>query len=114
MMAEKRGNDRVAAIKGEIGWKEYNERGFIIAGSPATVRDRLKEVVTELRVGQLIASLHMGNLSEEQAKKNTYLFATEVMPHLKGIWSEYEDKWTPQGLREAQAKAKTGEMVAAG
>ena len=110
-MAEKRGNDRVAAIKGEMGWNEYNERGFIIAGSPATVRERLREVVTELRVGQLIASLHMGNLSEEQAKKNTYLFATEVMPHLKGIWSEYEDRWTPQGLREVQAAA-TGELAA--
>lgn len=103
-MAEKRGNERLAAIKGEMGWKEYLDRGFVIAGSPATVRERLRELVTELRVGQLIATLHMGNLSEEQAKKNTFLFATEVVPHLKGIWSEYEDRWTPQGLAAANAK----------
>ena len=105
-MAESRGNERIAAIKGDMGWNEYIERGFVIAGSAATVRQRLSEVATELRVGQLIATLHMGNLSEEQAKKNTFLFATEVMPHLKGIWSEYEDRWTPQGLAIAQAKGK--------
>lgn len=104
-MAEKRGTDRTAAIKGEMSWNDYVEKGFIIAGSPATVRERLREVVTELRVGQLIPTLHMGNLSEEQAKKNTYLFATEVMPYLKSLWSEYEDHWTPQGREEIAAKA---------
>jgi alkanesulfonate monooxygenase SsuD/methylene tetrahydromethanopterin reductase-like flavin-dependent oxidoreductase (luciferase family) len=103
-MAEKRGNGRLAAIKGEMGWKEYLEGGYVIAGSPATVRDRLREVVTQLRVGQLIPTLHMGNLSEEQANKNTYLMATEVIPYLKDIWSEYEDLWTPQGLRAAQTR----------
>ena len=103
-IAEKRGQDRNAAMQGEMGWKDYVDKGFVIAGSPATVRDRLREVVTELRVGQLIACLHMGNLSEEQARKNTYLFAKEVMPGLKDIWSDWDDLWTPQGRREAAAK----------
>ena len=67
----------------------------MIAGSPATVRERLREVATELRIGQLIATLQMGNLSEEQTKRNTYLFATEVMPHLRDLWSEWPDNWTP-------------------
>ena len=103
-IAAKRGGERVAAMRGEMTWKELIEKGFVIAGSPETVRDRLRELVTELRVGQLIACLHMGNLSEEQGKKNTYLFAKEVMPHIKDIWSDYEDLWTPQGRLEAAAK----------
>jgi hypothetical protein len=69
------------------------------------VREQLKEVLTQLRVGQLIAALHMGNLSEEQGKKNTHLFATEVMPYLKDVWSDWDDLWTPQGRIEAAAKA---------
>jgi alkanesulfonate monooxygenase SsuD/methylene tetrahydromethanopterin reductase-like flavin-dependent oxidoreductase (luciferase family) len=105
-MAEKRGNGRLAAIKGEMGWKEYVEGGYIIAGSPATVRERLREVVTTLRVGQLIPTLHMGNLSEEQANKNTYLMATEVIPYLKDIWSDWEDRWTPQGLKAIQRESQ--------
>jgi hypothetical protein len=60
-------------------------------------------------VGQLIATPHMGNLSEEQAKKNTYLMATEEMPGLRDIWSEYPDMWTPQGrLEAAKAPAAAG------
>ena len=102
-MAAKRGIDRTRAARGELTWKDYVDGGFVIAGSPATVRDRLREVVKTLRVGQLIATPHMGNLSEDQAKKNSYLFATEVIPHLRDIWSEYPDLWTPQGIKEAAA-----------
>ena len=100
-MAEKRGMGRAAAARGEFKWKDYVEGGYVIAGSPATVTERLREVVKTLRVGQLIATPHMGNLSEEQAKKNTYLMATEVMPHLRDSWSEWPDLWTPQGRLEA-------------
>jgi alkanesulfonate monooxygenase SsuD/methylene tetrahydromethanopterin reductase-like flavin-dependent oxidoreductase (luciferase family) len=90
-----RGAEQAAAIKGELTWKDYVEKGFVIAGSPATVRERLREVATELRIGQLIATLQMGNLGEEQTKKNTYLFAKEVMPGLRDLWSEWPDNWTP-------------------
>jgi alkanesulfonate monooxygenase SsuD/methylene tetrahydromethanopterin reductase-like flavin-dependent oxidoreductase (luciferase family) len=105
--------DRERAYKGELSFAEYAEKGFIIAGSPATVRQRLREVVTELRVGQLIATPHVGNLSEEIARKNTYLFATEVIPYLRDIWSEYPDHWTPQVSQErVAAAARTGAAVA--
>src|SRR5262249_6980932 len=77
-IAERRGKERQAAMQGEMTWDDYVNKGFIIAGSPVTVRERLREVATELRVGQLIACLHMGNLNEELAKQNTYLFAKEV------------------------------------
>jgi hypothetical protein len=71
-------------------------------------------MVTQLRAGQLIACLHMGNLSEEQAKKNTFLFATEVLPYVRDLWSDWDDLWTPAGRRDAAAKqaSKAPETIA--
>jgi alkanesulfonate monooxygenase SsuD/methylene tetrahydromethanopterin reductase-like flavin-dependent oxidoreductase (luciferase family) len=103
--------DRERAYKGELSFREYDEKGFIIAGSPATVRQRLREVVTELRVGQLIATPHIGNLSEETARKNTFLFATEVIPYLRDIWAEYPDHWTPKVSQERVAQAAVNAKV---
>jgi alkanesulfonate monooxygenase SsuD/methylene tetrahydromethanopterin reductase-like flavin-dependent oxidoreductase (luciferase family) len=97
--------DRERAYKGELSFKEYDDKGFIIAGSPATVRQRMRELATELRVGQIIATPHIGDLSEETARKNTYLFATEVIPHLRDIWAEWPDHWTPKVSQERVAQA---------
>ena len=88
--------DRDRAYSGELSFQEYNEKGFIIAGNAKTVRERIRELAKELRVGQLIPTLHMGNLSEEVAKENTRLFATEVIPYLRDVWAEYPDNWTPK------------------
>ncbi|MHB8577173.1 MAG: LLM class flavin-dependent oxidoreductase [Dehalococcoidia bacterium] len=97
--------DRERAYKGELSFKEYDEKGFIIAGSPRTVRQRIRELVTELRVGQLIATPHIGNLSEEVARKNTNLFATEVIPYLRDIWADEPDHWTPKVSQQRVAAA---------
>ena len=102
-MAEKRRQDRNTAMQGEMGWKDQLDKGFVIAGSPATVRDQLREVATELRVGQLIACLHMGPERGAGTEEHVSL-ATEVMPGLKDIWFNWDDLWTPQGRREAVAK----------
>jgi len=48
---------------------------------------KLDEVREGVRVGQIIATPHIGNLSEETARKNTYLFAKEVIPYLRDIWA---------------------------
>ncbi|MGM0583193.1 MAG: LLM class flavin-dependent oxidoreductase [Pseudomonadota bacterium] len=84
------------ANRGDLDFWEYDKHGFIIAGTPERVRQRLEEMVKELRVGQLIGCLHMGNLPEDVASMNTHLLATEVQPHLSKLWSEYEDRWTPR------------------
>jgi hypothetical protein len=86
-------------------FSDYVESGAVIAGSPATVRERLRALATELRFGQLLCVLQMGNLSTEAAKKNTYLFATEVAPGLRGLHAEHEDRWTP---RVCQAPERAG------
>ena len=92
-----RGNNvqAAAAAPSEMTYRDYVERGHVIAGSPATVRQKLEELVKTLRIGQLICCMQVGNLNEELTNKNTSLFATEVMPHLRGIWSNYPDHWTP-------------------
>jgi hypothetical protein len=43
-------------------------------------------VATELRIGQLITCMHVGNLPEEVAAQNNYLFATAVIPKLRHVW----------------------------
>ena len=84
----------------QLGWKEFVEQGHVIAGSPATVRDRLAEAAKMLRVGHLMCLLHIGSMPRELTLKNTELFAKEVMPSLKSMWEEYEDPWWPQALSQ--------------
>ena len=84
--------------KANFTWKDYIDNGNVIAGSPATVRDRLREAIKGLRVGHLMVLCQFGDMPRGLAFKNTELFATEVMPHLRDMWSEYEDHWWPQPL----------------
>ena len=98
--------DRERAAKGEMSFWEYDEKGYIIAGTPERVEQRIRELATELRVGQLIACLHMGNLPEEVASENTYLFGTKVIPKLRDLWSEEPDYWTPAISQERVARAE--------
>ena len=95
--------DRDRAYRGELSFAEYNEKGFIIAGDAATVRGRIREVAKQLRIGQLIVTLHMGNLAAETARMNTEMFAREVAPHLRDVWAEYPDHWTPAATQRQAA-----------
>jgi hypothetical protein len=33
---------------------------------------------------------------------NTELFAREVMPHMRGLWKGFEDKWSPKPMPEPE------------
>ena len=103
--------DRVRASRGEMSFWEYDEKGYIIAGTPARVRQRLRELITDLRIGQLIATPHMGNVAEDIAAENTRLFGHEVAPYLRDLWADQPDHWTPeisQKLVAANAPKMTG------
>jgi alkanesulfonate monooxygenase SsuD/methylene tetrahydromethanopterin reductase-like flavin-dependent oxidoreductase (luciferase family) len=95
-MAGQSMEDRRRAQKGELSFWEYDELGYIIAGTPERVAQRVRELCEELRLGQLITCMQMGNLPEEVAAHNTDLFGTEVIPRLRDIWADYPDRWTPQ------------------
>ena len=102
--------DKIRATRGEMSFWEYDEKGYIIAGTPDRVAQRILELATELRVGQLIASLHMGNLSEEAAAENTSLFASKVIPQLRDVWADEPDHWTPQ-VSQSRIAARAGSLV---
>jgi alkanesulfonate monooxygenase SsuD/methylene tetrahydromethanopterin reductase-like flavin-dependent oxidoreductase (luciferase family) len=96
----------------EMDFWELDEKGFIIAGSPERVRQRVRELATELRVGQLITCMHFGNLSEEAARENTHLFGTQVIPHLRDLWEDLPDLWTP-AVSQARVAAAAPSFVPA-
>ena len=96
--------ERKKADRGELDFWEYDELGYIIAGTPERVEQRVRALVTEFRIGQLITCMHMGNLPEEVAALNNELFATGVIPKLRNVWSEYEDRWTPRVSQERIAE----------
>ena len=94
--------DIVAALTAEKDWKSLVDKGFIIAGSPETVADRLIEACRGLRVGNLVALLQIGSMPHELTKQNLTLFAEGVMPKLRQLWADegWEHKWWPQGARQ--------------
>ncbi len=81
-------------------FKDFVDNQFVIAGSPASVTDQLKEAIKKLRVGNLMVLLHIGSMPHELALKNIDLFAREVLPHLRDLWDdEWENHWWPERLR---------------
>ena len=83
---------------GPTGWKDWVEQGHIIAGSPATVRDRLTEAIKMLRVGHLMCLLHIGTMPKDLTMKNMDLFTSQVLPAVKGLWEDYPDPWWPSAV----------------
>lgn len=78
--------------------RAYLDQGYVIAGSPATVREQLTDCIKGLRVGHLMVLLQIGSMPRELTLKNTEQFAREVLPHVRDIWPGYQDRWWPAGL----------------
>jgi alkanesulfonate monooxygenase SsuD/methylene tetrahydromethanopterin reductase-like flavin-dependent oxidoreductase (luciferase family) len=78
-----------------LTWKDLIEGGHVIAGSPATVRDRMTDMIQGLRIGHVFCLLHTGNQPDWKTRYSTELFATKVMPELRNLWPEYrdDDRW---------------------
>jgi alkanesulfonate monooxygenase SsuD/methylene tetrahydromethanopterin reductase-like flavin-dependent oxidoreductase (luciferase family) len=95
-----RNNQRAALNLRELKAKDLYERGFVIVGSPRTVREQLMDGMKRLRVGHLLALLHFGSMPTDLCKKNIDLFARDVLPHLEDLWDDqYDDRWWPERLR---------------
>jgi alkanesulfonate monooxygenase SsuD/methylene tetrahydromethanopterin reductase-like flavin-dependent oxidoreductase (luciferase family) len=92
------------------------ERGYVIIGSPDEVAEQLTTVATDLNVGHLMMLLQFGSMGKDLAKYNTKLFAERVLPQLRGLFSEWEDKWWPepmaQGERADPAPFQAGAIAA--
>jgi alkanesulfonate monooxygenase SsuD/methylene tetrahydromethanopterin reductase-like flavin-dependent oxidoreductase (luciferase family) len=69
---------------GNVETRQQIEAGvYAVVGSPATVRDRLKEHIGRLGVGNLLGLFQLGTLPADLTRKNMRLFADEVMPQLR-------------------------------
>ncbi|HYC15492.1 MAG TPA: hypothetical protein VEC75_14665, partial [Stellaceae bacterium] len=89
-------NDKFQMLAKEMD--DIVERGYVIIGSPDEVAEQLKEVATDLNVGHLMLLLQFGNMSKDLTRYNTRLFAEKVMPQLRDLFSEWEDRWWPQPM----------------
>jgi alkanesulfonate monooxygenase SsuD/methylene tetrahydromethanopterin reductase-like flavin-dependent oxidoreductase (luciferase family) len=74
------------------------DKGYVIIGSPDEVADRLRQVAHDLNVGHLMLLLQFGNMGKDLAAYNTRLFAERVLPQLRPLFSEWEDRWWPQPI----------------
>ncbi len=94
--------DLAAAATARGDWDALVEQGFVIAGSPETVTERLIEACRGLRVGNLVALLQIGSMPHELTKQNITLYAEQVMPRLRQLWADegWEHRWWPQGARQ--------------
>ena len=95
--------------------KDIVDKGYVIIGSPDEVVEQLTEVATELNVAHLMLLLQFGNMGKDLAKYNTRLFAEKVIPKLRPLFAEWEDKWWPkpvENLRRAEVPAFTPGLAA--
>jgi alkanesulfonate monooxygenase SsuD/methylene tetrahydromethanopterin reductase-like flavin-dependent oxidoreductase (luciferase family) len=97
----------------ELTWKDLIEGGYIIAGSPATVRDRMLDLARTLRVGHVFCIFQIGNQPDWKTRFSTELFATKVMPELRDLWPEYssDNRWWIQPLPNPARPATIREEV---
>jgi alkanesulfonate monooxygenase SsuD/methylene tetrahydromethanopterin reductase-like flavin-dependent oxidoreductase (luciferase family) len=81
-------------------FRDLVEAGVVICGSPATVREQVRAFCQEYGIGTLHAMLGFGSLPRDLAMKNIQLFAEEVAPYLRDLWSddEYAHHWWPERL----------------
>jgi alkanesulfonate monooxygenase SsuD/methylene tetrahydromethanopterin reductase-like flavin-dependent oxidoreductase (luciferase family) len=91
-----------------LTWRELVDGGYVVAGSPQQVTEKMANVIEGLRVGQLMLLLQIGSMPPELVRKNTEMFAREVRPHLQNIWSNYEDHWTPRPLTQRATPQPVG------
>ena len=84
------------ALSPDLTWKDIVDRGYVIAGSPQTVVDKLEEVVDTLRCGHLMLLCHFGDMPQETVRYNSERFLRDVAPKLRDKFSDWEDRWSPQ------------------
>ncbi len=75
-----------------LSWQEIVDQGYVIAGSPDTVTEKMKELIQGLRVGNIFCLIHVGNMPRDKCERSSRLFAEEVMPRLRDEWPDWRDE----------------------
>ena len=86
---------RAKQAKHDLTWDEMVDNGYVVVGSPDTVREQLEEATRELRIGNMCAMLQFGNMSNELTRYNTQMFGEKVAPQLRSMFSEFDHPWWP-------------------
>jgi len=68
-------------LPSDLTFAQADAQGYIIYGSPATVRDKLRVFSDELRAGIVCSGMNGG--SHEATLEMMQMFAEEVMPHFR-------------------------------
>jgi alkanesulfonate monooxygenase SsuD/methylene tetrahydromethanopterin reductase-like flavin-dependent oxidoreductase (luciferase family) len=66
-------------------WEEVDKAGYVVVGSPETVRQRLEDYAKKVGFGLMIANFSVGNAPREYTEKSMKLFTDKVMPKLRNI-----------------------------
>jgi len=102
------------AAAGALTWKNFVDQGYILAGSPESVAQQLEEAARALHVGHMMVLLQFGSMPPDLVRKNTELFAKEVMPRVRPVFDEYEDRWWIKPLPSEQRMRPQGSLEPAG
>ncbi len=86
-------------------WEELESSNSIIVGGPDTVYERLRQLIDQTDVGNLLIQFHLGNMSDEITRGSMKRFAEQVAPRLR----EYSAKRFAERFPESEE-----EMAAAG
>jgi alkanesulfonate monooxygenase SsuD/methylene tetrahydromethanopterin reductase-like flavin-dependent oxidoreductase (luciferase family) len=70
--------------RGRQTLEELMESGTVVVGSPQTVHDHLARLRDATGANNLITMLQFGVLPDDLTKRNMEMFASEVMPRLRG------------------------------
>jgi hypothetical protein len=89
------------------------DNGYVVIGSPDEVAEQLRELATTLNVAQLMLMMQFGNLPSATVKYNTRLFAEQVIPKLRPLFAEWENRWWPKPLAQRQRAAAPARLPAA-
>ena len=79
-----------------LDWEDLDSKASIIVGSPATVREKLWNLIEEAQIGRFLIQFHFGYMKPELARKSMKLFAEQVAPTLRKDSSELFARQYPQ------------------
>jgi alkanesulfonate monooxygenase SsuD/methylene tetrahydromethanopterin reductase-like flavin-dependent oxidoreductase (luciferase family) len=77
-------------------WEQILDGDYAVVGSPATVREKMAELIRWLGVGNVLVLPQLATLPADLTRRNQELFAGEVMPFLRAL-----DTDTPAATAQA-------------
>lgn len=95
-----------------LTWKDLVDQGYVIAGSPKTVYDRMVDLAKTLRVGNIFGLFQIGDMPGDKVRHSTRLFAEQVMPKLKAeLFQEWknEDRFWIKPMQQSERRQVAAE-----